>query len=173
MAQSCTTEGYLDAMKEVLVLTERRYEGDGSLSNMPQEYVDNVLQEDGLVVDALVRVGFAAKRVAWCNDGIRWDACAAALFRTTWDYFDRWETFSAWLNHASDRTTLFNDPASSDGTSTSTTSKTWSKKASPSCPLPTYPSMATCPCLKFVTNVDGATWSSNQPSQAVPLTPTA
>ena len=76
MAQSCTTEGYLEAMKEVLVLTERRYEGDGSLSNMPREYVDNVLQEDGLVVDALMRVGFAAKRVAWCNDGIRWDACA-------------------------------------------------------------------------------------------------
>ena len=110
MAQSCTTEGYLEAMKEVLVLTERRYEGDGSLSNMPREYVDNVLQEDGLVVDALMRVGFAAKRVAWCNDGIRWDACAAALFRTTWDYFDRWEAFSAWLNHASNQTTLFNDP---------------------------------------------------------------
>ena len=98
-------------MKEVLVLTERRYEGDGSLSNMPQEYLDNVLQEDGLVVDALMRVGFAAKRVAWCNDGIRWDACAAALFRTTWDYFDRWEAFSAWLNHASNQTTLFNDPS--------------------------------------------------------------
>ena len=106
-----TKTSNLLAMMDILVLTERRYEGDGSLSNMPKEYVDNVLREDGLVVDALTRAGLPAKRVAWCNESVRWDACAAALFRTTWDYFDRWEAFSAWLNHASDRTTLFNEPA--------------------------------------------------------------
>lgn len=75
---------------------------------MPKEYVANVLQEDRLVVDALNRAGVEARRVAWCDKSVTWEATSGALFRTTWDYFDRWEEFSDWLRSTSRVTELHN-----------------------------------------------------------------
>jgi len=75
---------------------------------MPKKYVANVLEEDRLVVDALNRAGVEARRVAWCDKSVVWDATSGALFRTTWDYFDRWEEFSDWLRSTSNVTELHN-----------------------------------------------------------------
>ncbi|MGB1480474.1 MAG: ATP-grasp domain-containing protein [Flavobacteriales bacterium] len=95
-------------MSEFLVLTDRRYAGDGGASTMPEEYIANVLEEDRLVVDALNRAGVPARRVAWCDNSVLWAATSGALFRTTWDYFDRWEEFSQWLRSTSEVTELHN-----------------------------------------------------------------
>ena len=97
-------------MMDILVLTDRRYVGDGRNSGMPREYVNNVLHEDRLVLEALQRIGLRADRVAWCDASVAWDSCQSALFRTTWDYFDRWPEFSRWLDTTSAQTSLLNAP---------------------------------------------------------------
>lgn len=98
-------------MGEVLVLSDRRYVGNGTPSGMPESYVANVMLEDQLVVDALGRCGWRARRVAWCDPTVQWATVDAAIFRTTWDYFDRWEAFSTWLARVQDTCTLLNPPA--------------------------------------------------------------
>jgi hypothetical protein len=95
---------------KIYVLTDRRYAGKGEGSTMPAKYVANVLLEDRLVVDALCRAGFDAERVAWCDAEVDWASARACLFRTTWDYFERWPEFSTWLEHTSRVTSLLNPP---------------------------------------------------------------
>lgn len=97
-------------VSKVLVLTDRRYAGQGEGSTMPSEYVANVLLEDRLVVEALQNVGLEAERVAWCDLKVDWASASACLFRTTWDYFDRWPEFSPWLAQTSTVTSLLNAP---------------------------------------------------------------
>lgn len=94
----------------IAVLTERRYVGDGARSGKPPAYVANVLMEDRLVVEALAAEGFEVSRVAWCDKTMDWNQVDAALFRTTWDYFDRWSEFSTWLEKTAPRTHMFNAP---------------------------------------------------------------
>jgi glutathione synthase/RimK-type ligase-like ATP-grasp enzyme len=96
---------------EVLVLSDRRYVGDDTPTSMPESYVANVKLEDQLVVDALERRGWRARRVAWCDPAVEWTTVDAAILRTTWDYFDRWEAFSTWLSHVQTTCTLLNPPA--------------------------------------------------------------
>ncbi|MEM7156687.1 MAG: hypothetical protein AAF799_27815 [Myxococcota bacterium] len=71
-------------------------------------YTDNILQEDGLVIDALTALGIGSRRVAWSREDVRWSDFPLAVFRTTWDYFERFEEFLAWLDRAAEQTTLFN-----------------------------------------------------------------
>jgi glutathione synthase/RimK-type ligase-like ATP-grasp enzyme len=40
-----------------------------------------------------------------------WSSTKSVLFRTTWDYFDRFEEFSEWLETVSKQTTLLNSEA--------------------------------------------------------------
>ncbi|MBN4052108.1 hypothetical protein JYT53_01250, partial [Cytophagaceae bacterium AH-315-L13] len=47
-------------------------------------------------------------RVDWANPNFDWSSTEVALFRTTWDYFNRFEEFSNWLNEASTKTKLIN-----------------------------------------------------------------
>lgn len=89
---------------DVVVLTDRRYLD-------PQEinpYVENVLLEDKLVVDALTANGLTAVRKSWDDPNFDWRQTKAILFRTTWDYFDRFEVFEPWLKAVSEMTHLIN-----------------------------------------------------------------
>ena len=84
--------------------------GDHPESGPVEGYAENVILEDNLVCKALEKRGLTAKRVAWCDPKVNWSKMACAVFRTTWDYFDRWPAFSAWLEVAASRTTLLNAP---------------------------------------------------------------
>jgi len=95
-------------MHKIALLTDRRYIDKNSESGMPEAYVANVLQEDRLVLEACRRAGLDIDRIAWCNPSAKWNDYRAALFRTTWDYFDRWPAFSSWLEQVSSQTVLFN-----------------------------------------------------------------
>ena len=88
----------------IALLTDPRYE---ELSPGPW-YTDNILQEDGLVIDALSALGIAAQRISWSREDARWSDFPLAVFRTTWDYFERFEQFLAWLARADAQTRLFN-----------------------------------------------------------------
>jgi len=94
---------------EVALLTERRYvaaaapEGDW--------YLGNVLREDHLLGTALARLGISSVRVAWSCPDQDWSDFRCAVFRTTWDYFDRLEEFSTWLSRVPSQTCLCNAPS--------------------------------------------------------------
>ncbi|WP_108247031.1 ATP-grasp domain-containing protein [Muricauda brasiliensis] len=89
---------------DVVVLTDHRYVSPKKST----PYVENVLLEDQLVVDALNNKGLKVTRKAWDDPNFDWSTTKYALFRTTWDYFDRFEEFSLWLEKASNQTQFIN-----------------------------------------------------------------
>ncbi|SDQ73280.1 ATP-grasp domain-containing protein [Flagellimonas zhangzhouensis] len=89
---------------DVVVLTDHRYVAPKK--NTP--YIQNVLQEDQLVLDALKNKGLNVIRKSWDDPNFDWSSTKYALFRTTWDYFDRFKEFSEWLEKASKQTQFIN-----------------------------------------------------------------
>jgi len=89
---------------DIVVLTDQRYVAPEVLS----DYVKNVLFEDRLVVKALEEEGLKATKLAWDDKDFDWSSTKAVLFRSTWDYFDRFNEFSQWLEKVSQLTQLIN-----------------------------------------------------------------
>ena len=52
--------------------------------------------------------GLKVNRINWDDPNYNWSDTAYALFRTTWDYFDRFSEFSIWLKEVSQKTKLIN-----------------------------------------------------------------
>ncbi|MFK7952635.1 MAG: RimK family alpha-L-glutamate ligase [Ekhidna sp.] len=91
-------------MHDVIVLTDERYI-DPTETN---EYVNNILKEDQLVLSALEKNGLKAKKLAWSDTSFDWSSTEYILFRTTWDYAERFSEFSDWLLEVSTKTKLIN-----------------------------------------------------------------
>lgn len=89
---------------DIIILTDRRYLKDSKTDG----YTHNVFYEDFLVQQALTRLGLKTLRLAWDDPKFDWSSAKALLFRTTWDYFDRFDEFSEWLEHVSEQTMLLN-----------------------------------------------------------------
>ncbi|MCK0159665.1 RimK family alpha-L-glutamate ligase [Allomuricauda sp. F6463D] len=89
---------------DVVVLTDHRYVAPKKSS----PYIKNVLLEDQLVLEALENQGFNVVRKSWDDSNFDWSTTKFALFRTTWDYFDRFSEFSKWLESTSKRTRFIN-----------------------------------------------------------------
>jgi glutathione synthase/RimK-type ligase-like ATP-grasp enzyme len=79
---------------DVILLTESRYEKPTN----PNWYVQNILTEDQLVREALERRGLRVARHDWATPDFDWACTQLALFRTTWDYFNYFDKFKAWLD---------------------------------------------------------------------------
>jgi glutathione synthase/RimK-type ligase-like ATP-grasp enzyme len=89
---------------DAVVLTDPRY-----INPIKQSvYIDNVLLEDRLVLEALQKHGLKAVRKSWDDPDFDWSSTKYALFRTTWDYFDRFPEFSKWLEATSKKTKFIN-----------------------------------------------------------------
>ncbi|MEM6719604.1 MAG: hypothetical protein AAF611_09830 [Bacteroidota bacterium] len=89
---------------DVVILTDSRYVNP----TVHNEYIANVLLEDKLVQDALETESLKVARISWDDATFDWNTTKYALFRTTWDYFERFEEFSTWLAKVSQQTTLLN-----------------------------------------------------------------
>ncbi len=89
---------------DVVILTDHRYINPHILDN----YNRNVLLEDKLVQEALEEEGLKVIRLAWDDPDFNWETTKSVLFRSTWDYFDRYGEFSAWLKKISRKTRLIN-----------------------------------------------------------------
>ena len=91
---------------DISILTDPRY------IDPKQEdinwYVQNILDEDNMVKVALESKGLKVNRINWDDPNYNWSDTAYALFRTTWDYFDRFSEFSIWLKEVSQKTKLIN-----------------------------------------------------------------
>lgn len=90
---------------DIVVLTEDSYTNSPELN----WYNLQVLLEDQLVLDALTSVGLTATIKSWSDKDFDWSTTRSILFRTTWDYFDRFPEFSAWLNQLPKNLICFND----------------------------------------------------------------
>lgn len=89
---------------DVVVLTDPRYINPKKTS----DYINNVLLEDRLVLEALQNEGLNATRKSWDDPNFDWSSTRFALFRTTWDYFDRYQEFSKWFQMASGQAQFIN-----------------------------------------------------------------
>ena len=79
---------------DVVVLTDSRYVN-------PLEtdaYIDNVLREDELVINALEGKDLSVIKKDWNDPNFNWNNTRSVLFRSTWDYFDNFEQFKKWFD---------------------------------------------------------------------------
>lgn len=91
-------------MYDIAVLTDERYIKPKNQG----EHVKNVLREDQMVVDALREEGLKVIRLAWSDPDFDWTTTKTALFRTTWDYAERFTEFTDWLIRVAKKTKLIN-----------------------------------------------------------------
>lgn len=89
---------------DIVILTEDRYINPLEIN----EYNKNILLEDQIVLEALQQEGVNTERKSWSDPDFDWSTTKFIIFRTTWDYFDRYEKFSKWLREVSSKTTLLN-----------------------------------------------------------------
>jgi len=71
-------------------------------------YTQQVLNEDRLLKEALERKGLKVFRTSWDDQHFDWAGTRYILFRTIWDYFDRYEEFVRWLDVANSKTKMIN-----------------------------------------------------------------
>lgn len=71
-------------------------------------YKQNLLKDDRLLREALEKHGLKVTRTNWDNPGFDWSETKFAIFRTPWDYFNRYDEFSVWLASTSKITKFIN-----------------------------------------------------------------
>jgi glutathione synthase/RimK-type ligase-like ATP-grasp enzyme len=92
---------------DVALLTDRRYTATTAVEG--DWYLSNILLDDGLLQAALSQLGISSVRVDWSRPDVDWSQFRCAVFRTTWDYFDRQREFQEWLSFVKTQTRLCND----------------------------------------------------------------
>lgn len=89
---------------DLTILTDGRFVSPAT----PDAYAQNVLTEDALVQSALERCGWNVHRARWDDPDMDWGRTASVLFRSTWDYFDRFDEFNRWRQQLGGRTRTIN-----------------------------------------------------------------
>lgn len=89
---------------DIAILTDSVYEN----STIINQYNENVLKEDLLLQCALEDKGLLVIRVDWSKKDFDWTSVKYAIFRSTWDYAERFEEFSKWCEQVKEQTTLIN-----------------------------------------------------------------
>jgi len=91
-------------MFDVVILTDNRYVNP----KKTDWYIDQVLLEDKLLKTALKKQGLTVCKKDWANPNFDWANTKYAIFRTTWDYFERFDEFFSWLEDTKHKTTFIN-----------------------------------------------------------------
>lgn len=94
--------------KHIALLTDYRY----TAKQAPKGnwYLENILRDDHLLTLALEKRGISAVRLNWADERVTWSDFDAIVFRTTWDYYERIDEFSAWLKKTASQTKIINSP---------------------------------------------------------------
>lgn len=91
---------------DVALVTDPRYTATTAAAD--DWYLGNLLEEDRLLQKALAELGITSKRGAWSDTEVGWSDFRLAVIRTTWDYFDRYAEFTAWLERVRHEVLLCN-----------------------------------------------------------------
>lgn len=89
---------------DVTILTDHRYVNPSEI----EPYIQNILDEDNYLYKAMRAESIEVNRTNWDNPNFDWSKTEYIMFRTTWDYFDRFTEFSTWLEKVSKVTKLIN-----------------------------------------------------------------
>ena len=91
-------------MFDVVILTDHRYVNP----KKTDWYIDQVLLEDRILQHALEEKGLRVIKKDWADKYFDWTTTKYAIFRTTWDYFERFDDFFTWLKNTKNKTTFIN-----------------------------------------------------------------
>ncbi len=91
----------------IALLTEEKYINP-SQTNW---YMDQVLLEDRLLMEALEEGGAHVSKVGWTQSDVDFSTFDAAVFSSIWDYYRHPTDFSNWLDRVEGQTTFFNSIA--------------------------------------------------------------
>ena len=91
-------------MYDVVILTDYRYVDPKKID----WYTEQVLLEDQLLQTALENKGLKVIKKDWADSEFDWTTTKHAIFRTTWDYFERFNEFFSWLEETKHQTTFIN-----------------------------------------------------------------
>lgn len=91
-------------MIDVTIVTCKKY-----LHNKEgNSYINNIFLEYTLLKAALESKGISVERTHWDNADYDWGQTKAAVIRTVWDYFERFEKFNTWMVKTASVTNLIN-----------------------------------------------------------------
>ena len=91
-------------MYDITILTDCRYVNP----KKTDWYIDQVLLEDKILIDALSKKNLKVTKKDWADTSFNWKETKNVIFRTTWDYFDRFEEFFSWLKQTKSKTNFIN-----------------------------------------------------------------
>jgi glutathione synthase/RimK-type ligase-like ATP-grasp enzyme len=91
-------------MIDIFILTEDRYIDPPILT----PYIAQILEEEQILAEELKNYKLSSQRVSWSDPQVNWESAKAAIFRTTWDYFDRFSAFKEWLQGVNSKLHLLN-----------------------------------------------------------------
>ena len=89
---------------DVVVVTDSRYVNPLKTNT----YISNVLREDELVINALKEKNLSVVKKDWNDSIFDWETTRSILFRSTWDYFDKFELFKKWFNKTKNKCLMIN-----------------------------------------------------------------
>lgn len=91
-------------MVDITVLTDHRYHEPEVIT----PYIQNILDEYDYLRNALEEIGLTVRRINWDDPNYDWSKTRAVVFRTVWDYFERYDEFQQWLDVVNGQTKLIN-----------------------------------------------------------------
>ena len=91
-------------MYDVVILTESRYLNPKKTN----WYIDQVLLEDNILLKELEKCNLKVIKKDWSDNKFDWKQTRYAIFRTTWDYFDKFDTFIKWFEKTKKETLFIN-----------------------------------------------------------------
>jgi glutathione synthase/RimK-type ligase-like ATP-grasp enzyme len=89
---------------DITILTDSRYVAPAKTD----PYIQNILKEEELVRRALEERGLVVDRINWDHPVYDWTNTRYILFRSTWDYFERFPEFRTWLENVRHATAMIN-----------------------------------------------------------------
>lgn len=90
-------------MYDVIVLTDNDY-----IKESDDPFLKTIQYEDDLVKRSLINIGLKAEKLSWDDQDFDWRHTKSVIFRSTWDYFKRFDEFTKWLKSISEHAILFN-----------------------------------------------------------------
>ena len=91
-------------MTDITLLTCRAYYKPDNIT----PYIQNILLEQELLKSAFEAQGLKVDITYWDNPSYEWQQTKSVLFRTVWDYFERFDEFWEWLEQVKTKTRLIN-----------------------------------------------------------------
>ena len=91
-------------MTDITLLTCRAYYKPDNIT----PYIQNILLEQELLKSAFESQGLKVDITYWDNPSYEWQQTKSVLFRTVWDYFERFDEFWEWLEQVKTKTRLIN-----------------------------------------------------------------